>query len=171
MTKYLDITGLKTLWGKVKAADKALQESIDAVNKSGSNTNYVTNITVTQGSGHPTFVRFTVQKGGSQQYSIDIANATTTVQGLMSADDKAKLDAVDTTAYVAALAYNTSTRNITASNGAGTAVSTINIPLVTSSRPGLMTIADKAKLDAYPAYADLADTITALTERVAALEA
>jgi len=124
---------------------------------------YVTDIAVTQEAAHPDFARLTIKKGYSNtQYSVDIANASTTVQGLMSASDKTKLDSVNTAEYVTDLAYDTGTRNITASNSAGTAVSTINIPLATSAKPGLMTIADKNKLDSLPT--NLVDNSTGLID-------
>jgi len=150
-----------------KEADTTLQTAIDKINSTGSNTNYVTNVAVTQTAAHPTFVRFTIQKGGSVQYSADIANATTSVQGLMSAADKTSLDALTggtDSHYLTALAV-TQTRpyyvDITPSFG-GTEGSKISIGAATESAAGVMTAGDKAKLNAYPAWETLNARIAAL---------
>lgn len=86
-----------TAGGLLSASDKAKLDSLDAdataTAIAGQNTNYVSNIAITQSASHPDWARFTVQKGNSTQYSFDLNNATATVQGLMSAKDKAKLDA------------------------------------------------------------------------------
>jgi len=59
--------------------------------------------------------------------------------------------------------------DITPSFG-GTAGSKISIGAATESAAGVMTAGDKAKLNAYPSYADLLTTINAIEARIAALE-
>jgi len=153
-----------TTAGLMSAEDKAALDTLT----SGQNTDYVSNIAITQEAAHPDWARFTVQKGNSVQYSFDLDNATTTVQGLMSAADKTSLDTLaggTDSHYVTKMAV-AQTRpyyvDITPYFG-GVAGSKISIGTATESAAGVMTAGDKKKLNAYPDW----DTLNA---RIAALE-
>jgi len=161
----LKATATTSAAGLMSAEDKTKLDTLS----SGGNTDYVSNIALTQSASHPDWARFTVQKGNSTQYAFDLANATSTVQGLMSATDKANLDTLaggTDSHYLTALTV-TQTRpyyvDITPSFG-GTAGSKISIGVATESAAGVMSAGDKKKLNAYPDW----DTLNA---RIAALEA
>jgi len=161
----LKATATTSADGLMSAEDKTKLDTLS----SGGNTDYVSNIALTQSASHPDWARFTVQKGNSTQYAFDLANATSTVQGLMSATDKANLDTLSggtDSHYLTALTV-TQTRpyyvDITPSFG-GEEGSKISIGVATESAAGVMSAGDKKKLNAYPDW----ETLNA---RIAALEA
>ena len=84
--------------------------------------------------------------GTASAPSIGIQAATKSQAGSMSAADKTKLDGIANSADVfipTNLGYTQSTRVLTSSTGTGT-----TLPVVTSALPGLMSAADKTRLDA-----------------------
>ena len=96
-------------------------------------------------NGNKTFVFSRVS--GSNPLSITISNATTTVDGLMSKQDKVKLDELNGDLYVRSLSYsaNNVTGILTATTGGGT--QNINIPVASNTQVGLMTPDQKNKID------------------------
>ena len=96
-------------------------------------------------NGNKTFVFSRVSD--SNPLSITISNATTTVDGQMSKEDKVKLDGLNDALYVRSLGYsaNNVSGSITATTSGGT--QTINIPTVTDTQVGLMTPDQKSKID------------------------
>ena len=101
--------------------------------------------------------------GEAESGSVEIPAATGEAAGVMTADDKAKLDGmprvilgtipgfeVDTPIRMAGSQIQYDTVNPT--TGAG-ATGSLTIPNATASKPGLMAAGDKAKLDGMPAAA------------------
>lgn len=83
--------------------------------------------------------------GTAAKPSIGIQAASKTQAGSMSASDKSKLDGIAISADVfipTNLGYTQSTRVLTSSTGSPT-----TLPVVTNKLPGLMSAADKARLD------------------------
>lgn len=82
---------------------------------------------------------------------IELALATTTTAGAMSAADKAKLDAADVTAYTAGNGIDVTNHEISATvvaaNGLSVGTDGIALAAATQSAAGAMSAADKAKLD------------------------
>ena len=96
-------------------------------------------------NGNKTFVFGRISD--SNPLSITISNATTTVDGQMSKEDKVKLDGLNDDLYVRSLSYsaNNVTGILTATTGGGT--QNINIPVVSTTQVGLMTPDQKNKID------------------------
>lgn len=94
-----------------------------------------------------------VSSGGTGP-TISISAATTSAAGSMSADDKTKLDGIAAGAQVNVatnLGYTTAASNGTVTSSTGTSAT---IPAATTSLAGLMTSADKTKLDGIAADAN-----------------
>ena len=93
-----------------------------------------------------------ILSSGGTAPAISINAATTSTPGSMSAADKTKLDGIEAGAQVNVatnLAYTDSTRVLTSSTGTD-----VTLPLV-GADPGLMTSADKTKLDGIAAGAQV----------------
>ena len=106
------------------------------------------------GTGTVTAVTGTlpILSSGGTAPDISINAATTLLPGSMSAADKTKLDGIEAGAQVNVatnLAYTDSTRVLTSSTGTD-----VTLPLV-GADPGLMTAADKTKLDGIAAGAQV----------------
>ena len=94
--------------------------------------------------------------------NVTIPAATTTTAGLMATGDKSKLDGIQAGAQVNVatnLGYTASTRVLTSSTGTN-----VTLPQVTTSDDGLMTAADKSKLNSVATGATAnTGTVTSVT--------
>ena len=133
-----------TLAGLQSAADKVKLDGIAA----GAQVNVATNISTTPAAS-------TVAINSSTGSNATMAAATATLAGVMTAADKSKLDGIAAGAQVNVatnLAYTTAASNgvVTSSTG-----NSATIPAATTALAGLMTGADKTKLDGIAAGAQV----------------
>lgn len=129
-------TANSTQAGVMSSADRSKLDGIAA----GAQVNVATNITVTENSANVTIASST----GSND---NIQAATTSLAGVMSAADKTKLNGIESGAQVnvatnLGTSANTTTRTVTSSTG-----SNVTLPTANSTQAGVMSSADRTKLD------------------------
>jgi hypothetical protein len=137
-------TANSTLAGVMSSADRTKLDGIAA----GAQVNVATNLSVT-GTGN---TRTITSSTGS---NVTIPIATTSLAGWMSTGDKSKLDGIAAGAQVNVatnLTYSTATTTGTVNSSTGT---NATIPAATTSLAGLMTNADKTKLNGIAAGAQV----------------
>lgn len=130
--------------GSMSAADKAKLDGIAA----GAQVNVPTNLGIT-GTGDTRTIT------SSTGTNVTLPVATTSVAGLMAIGDKAKLDGIAAGAQVNVatnLGYTAAASNGTVSSSTG---NNATLPAATTSLAGLLTAADKAKLDGIAAGAQV----------------
>jgi hypothetical protein len=131
--------------GSMSAADKAKLDGIAA----GAQVNVGTNIA--QGTRTTTTVPVTSSTGTNAT----LAAATTSLAGVMTSADKTKLDGIATGAQVNVgtnLSYTTAATTGTVNSSTGTSAT---VPAATTALAGLLTGADKTKLDGIAAGAQV----------------
>jgi hypothetical protein len=131
--------------GVMTAADKTKLD--------GLNTDSINDISVTSNANKAT-ITFVSDNGNKEDISttIDFPISTTTAAGTMSAKDKTELDRINTANFaLGAVTPAASTVGIAASKtnvtDGTTAANNITLPAATASVAGVMTAADKVKLD------------------------
>jgi hypothetical protein len=131
--------------GVLSAADKTKLD--------GLNTDSINDISVTSNANKAT-ITFVSDNGNKEDISttIDFPISTTTAAGTMSAKDKTELDRINTANFaLGAVTPAASTVGIAASKtnvtDGTTAANNITLPAATASVAGVMTAADKVKLD------------------------
>lgn len=131
--------------GVLSAADKTKLD--------GLNTDSINDISVTSNANKAT-ITFVSDNGNKEDISttIDFPISTTTAAGTMSAKDKTELDRINTANFaLGAVTPAASTVGIAASKtnvtDGTTAANNITLPAATQSAAGVLTAADKTKLD------------------------
>ena len=130
-----------------------LMSAADKVKLDGLNTNNVSNISFSSDAAKVT-ATISKDNGNAADTSItvNLPVASSTSAGSMSATDKIELDRISTANFaLGAVTPTTSTVGIAASkttiSSGASAANNITLPAATQSVPGVMTAADKVKLD------------------------
>jgi hypothetical protein len=134
-----------TLAGVMTGADKTKLDGIAA----GAQVNVATNLSL------GTLTTTTVPVNSSTGTNVTLPAVTTTLAGVMTSADKTKLDGIAAGAQVNVatnLGYTTAASNGTVTSSTGT---NATLPAATTSLAGLMTSADKTKLDGIAAGAQV----------------
>lgn len=125
-----------TAWGAMTDEDKSKLDGIAA----GAQVNVATNITVAEGEN-------TVEIASSTGSNDSIASATQSLAGVMSAADKTKLDGVATGAQVNVATNITVTEGVSTVEIGSSTGTNGSIDAATQFLAGVMSSADKTKLD------------------------
>ena len=125
-----------TLAGVMTAADKAKLDGIPTGGSSGS-----TDLTLARTST-------TVAVESSTGTNATIPAATVTLAGVLSSADKSKLDGIGAGATLSNLGFSRTGTTLTLTNSGGTGVV---LPSASTAEAGLMSAADKTKLNGIPA--------------------